>query len=121
MADLTITVRDGLNVFGPQPTNRYGLNEYGENWAYGDRDLQTNVSKFLSEIITLAETVSFLVTYFRTYTDSFSIADIITASLRDAAGYYYDDSDTPSTYTEMTSAGSVWTEASEPSTTWSET
>jgi hypothetical protein len=121
MVALTKTVRDGLNVFGPQPTNKYNATNYGQKWAYGNRDLMTNVFKLLSEIITIAETLSTLVTYFRTWPDSFSLTDRITTSLRDAAGYYYDDDINPSVYATVSSAGSVWTEATEPTTSWSET
>lgn len=126
MAALTVTISDGLNIFGPRPTNKWGDMLWGEKWADGNEDLKTNVFKVLTQSLSCSDNIVLLIR--RVVSDSLSASDILNnVNLRDSEGYYYNYTlptnnaeDSASTdYTVSSEPSTTWTESSEPSTSWS--
>lgn len=127
MANLTITISNGLNFFGPQPTNNWGSVVWGvDSWAYSSHDLPTIDIKSILNSLSLSNLTTTLLDLRRTITNSISIAgDMTLESLIDAAGYsrIFGESanaeDRPNTgYTKLSDQTAAFIQLPETSTTW---
>ena len=129
MAALTTTISESMNVFGPEPTNKWGTVLWGENWGIGDEDLETNVFKTQAETVSISDSITKVFNQVRSFSESFGVSDSLQdLNLRDSSGYYRnftlptDDAEdrAGTSYSTVASPGSSWTEASEPSTDWTD-
>lgn len=126
MADLSITIQNRLSVSGPSPTNKWGAFNWGENWGESG-DGYFTVGKNLSAGVSFSDNID--VTLTKVFGNSLSIGSRINfGTLTDGSGYAYvfpdgvtdiDDRYIP-TWTEASEPTQSFSEASEPSTTWTD-
>lgn len=129
MTDFNKTISETIRTHGLQPTNKWGTMQWGENWGIGDVDLTTNVDKgAIAETITLSDTVTTVVAFNKTVSESISISQgIDDLNLTDAAGYFYiftyptDDSEdrANTTWSESSAASTSYSKGSSVGTDWS--
>jgi hypothetical protein len=127
------TISNTINAFGPAPTTKWGSGQpmtWGSSkWGEGTIDLQTDVLKSLSEIITLSDALTGAAEFNRSFQETLSTSfEGVDQTLTDPAGYNRlfpgsvtdGDERVETEYTEGTAASTSWSEPSEPSTDWSE-
>lgn len=129
MADYTITISNTLNVFGPSPASQWGSMVWGDDYWGESKNLSTTLEKFLNESISLSDSVTAIVQWFRTLSNGISVmADSNLGQLQDGSGWDYDfpggvtdpnDRYIPD-YTEDSNAGTSYTEVGNPSTDWTD-
>ncbi len=126
MADLTKTITNNINVFGIEPSNKWGSFDWGENWGYGDVDLVIDYQQFYDP-----ETVNLTDSWSKSMTRSISNtitadADQVSQMLVDSEGYNHiftkPTSDAKqralTAFNESTTPSVSWGETSGPSTPW---
>jgi hypothetical protein len=132
LADLSITISNSVNTFGPAPSSKWGSmlwsNSGAGKWGEGSEDVATQAEKSFSESLTLSDSLTLSVTFYLSLAESITVTSETTDEvLQDGSGYSYvfvsntadaDDQDVP-TYSEGSDPGSSWTSGSVASTTWS--
>lgn len=127
MADLSQTISNSLNLFGPAPSNKW--NAYNWNafvWGEGTADLAVTALKVLSESLTLSDSINKSQAHVIENTLS-PTSDVSLIYHRDSAGYFHvfpggvtdGDDRVASTWSNGTSTSATWVASSTTSTTWS--
>jgi hypothetical protein len=128
MADLTITISNNLNVFGIDQTDNWGTMLWGDNWGYGDNTLIKAVDKFLTETLSLADSISLETTFNLMISEAMTISgDMYDERITDTNNYnkVFGSSDnaenSPMTgYARGSGSSPTYATVSTPSTTWTE-
>lgn len=131
MADFNITVSNQLNVFSESPSSKWGDMTWGVDfWGDSSKDLNTIIEKYLTNSVSLDNTLTPTAQFNLTVSDSLTVTSETTyESLQDADGYYYQfikptsdaDQRQLTTWTEATPDTETWTSASVATDNWSET
>lgn len=88
MADFVKTITNRINLFGIDNPNKWGTMLWGDNWGYGNNDLIIVFNKYLSETITLTDSLSLSIGFSRTFTNSVLLTgDMSFEGVSDPAGY----------------------------------
>jgi hypothetical protein len=88
MADLTITISNAINLFGPADTSLYGTAVYGTDLYGTDSDMEFAVDKLFSNTANVADALTFEAD--KLTANSVSVSpDIATITRQDAAGFIY--------------------------------
>lgn len=127
MTDHTITITNEINVYGPEPTQKWGSMVWGVNlWGYENIDLYVSVFKPIAETIYCdSDAIKKACKYI---SNNFSVdADMSSEGLSDQNGwdYLFVDNTTEgenrdfSTYTDVSSNTASYTDLTATSTTWS--
>lgn len=129
MADLTITISESLNVFGPAPSNKW--NEYNWNaFFYGEGNNAIAVSyEFLnSETLTPSDAFTTVSDFEYSFSETLTPSEAVSGErLSDPDGYSYiftggttnAASATVAPYTSGTFGTGTWTSSTVTTTTWS--
>lgn len=125
MADHSISISDGVSVFGLAPSNKWGTLVWGEgNWGGDDNGLIKVVEKPISETQTVEDDLYKAVKKYLAETQSVSAAQTDT-ELTDGSGYNYvfpgpttDAEEQVMTDWTQDSASTTWTSGTVGSTEW---
>jgi len=134
MAALSITINEGINLFGAEPSNKWGTVLWGEKWGFGNVGIVQEIYQNLDDavvanVIVMTDTVSTLFRIVLTIEDSITmIGDLNNVNLIDAVGYRYiyttptdDSEDAPATnWTASSVPTTVFSNVSQSSTPWSD-
>ena len=94
MANYSVTISNTVNVFGPESTNKWG-GSWGAVWGnflwgYGNSDLDTRVVKLLEESLSLTDSVTVSVYFYKVISETLNpTTDMGSETLQDGSGYYY--------------------------------
>ena len=129
MAAHTITITESINVWGLEPSNRWGTVKWGQKWGgYNAEVVHTIFQRFeIGEIIGVTDSIS--LTFKKSFVETLDIGvNFVEIHQKDAAGYSYifplptDDSEdrANSQWADGADPDSSWSTSSDPSTTWSD-
>jgi hypothetical protein len=89
MASLSVTISNGLNLFGIAPSDKWGVYNWAAfTWGEGTADLPILFTKFLDNSLAATSDLGKNTTKF--IDNSFAAdADMYSEKLQDGVGYYY--------------------------------
>lgn len=130
MATFTVSIAEAINVWGGEPTSKWGDMVWGvDNWAFGSEDLIVTVFKNLDDTVSISDEWTVIASFRRTLSDTVSVAGQMSdETLIDSAGYRHvfvggvvnGEDRSLTSFTSVARASDTYTEVSRPSTDWSE-
>lgn len=130
MATFSVNIAENVNVWGGEPTSKWGTAVWGSsNWAFGSEDLIVTVFIGEDDTITLADDWTLKATFVRTFGESLGVAGAMSSQEHfDAAGYkHVFVSDTTegeerslTEFSEISGPSDGFSEVSKPSNSWTE-
>lgn len=118
MANHTITIENGLNVWGPAPSNKWGAYNWNAFlWGEGTEDTQVEVIQLIENTLSLSNAVYF--SFVKGISESLSLNGDMGSEVLSNGDWTYVFPDRATDAEDRDTA--TWTEDSEESTTWTET
>jgi azurin len=131
VTDFTKTISESINVFGAEPTNKWGTVLWGQKWGYGNTEIVHRIYQSLDDaaianIIVLSDSTS--IRFFKVIGETLRVSDTLDEiSLKDSQGYNYifttpteNSEDAPSTsWTPSSDPTTTYVTVGDPSTSWS--
>ena len=127
MADLTITVAIGLNLFGAAPSSKWNEINWGDNWGFGTNTTLFAVEKAISENQAIDVSVSKESAHL--VASSLGVdSETGSETLTDGSGYSYllprptteAEDRIQTTFSDVSEPTTSFSSATEPTTNWSE-
>lgn len=129
MATFTVNIAESINVWGGEPTSKWGVMSWGNTWAFGTEDLIVTVFIDEEDTISISDDWSLVATFNRSFSETITTLGAMSDQTKiDANGYRdvfvggstnaEDRSLTP--FTEQTPPDDSYSEVSRPTTDWSE-
>ena len=88
MANFTITITNSISAFGPAPSMRWGVDQWGTLWGAGTQDTVVSAEKMVTNAIASDSTISLMMNFYRTFSHAVSFSeDISIESIQDTQGY----------------------------------
>ena len=133
MADLSVTIANQVNSFGPAPSTKWGDNAIydmtwgSSKWGEGTEDTPTEVGKVIENSQASDSSVSKEPTKVIDNSQE-STFEMSSETLQDGSGYYYvfirpssdAENRASTTYTETSDPSTTWTSATVTGVSWTE-
>lgn len=128
MADLSITITNAINTFGPAPGMLWGVDVWGTKWGVGTEDTKASATKLLTNSIGSDSALALTAAFNRTIANTLDyLADLSSESITVGGGYTLvfpggasnAENRVISTYSAAAAASTTYSSGTAGSTTWS--